>query len=325
VCSIYEDSLRQKIRGRRIRLDRRYGERRLFHETNRGRVPFIYNTHKTPVLCIVMIGKRFSIGPKLRQGAFGAIYQGTYEKGGEPVAIKMDLSRPSTLKHETRILQYLFMEGVKKVPHIYWFGIYEENPCVVMTLYECSLYDYRQRGPMGDSERLSKTAWLLLDIFEKIHKYGVLHRDVKPHNFMIKGGELYLIDFGLATFYWNDMGEHCPDTGTTTMIGSPFFASLRIHEGHRYSRRDDLISLGYVLLYMSGFTWELPNTREEGSPVDLDYPVNVLLRRQKEALASFPTPSLKYYFEYIYELGYEEAPKYGPMKTLFVSSTTQLF
>jgi hypothetical protein len=76
---------------------------------------------------------------------------------------------------------------------------------------------------------------------------------------------------------------------------------------------------------MSGFTWELPNTREEGSPVDLDYPVNVLLRRQKEALASFPTPSLKYYFEYIYELGYEEAPKYGPMKTLFVSSTTQLF
>lgn len=271
-----------------------------------------------------MIGKRFSIGQEIRRGAFGAIYQGIYEKTGEQVAIKADLSRPSTLKHETRILQYLFMEGVKKIPHIYWFGIYEENPCVVMTLFECSLYDYRQKG-LTDSLRLSKIAWLILDIFENIHKHGVLHRDIKPHNFMIKGGELYLIDFGLATFYWNDLGEHCPDTGTTTMIGSPFFASLRIHQGRRYSRRDDLISLGYVLLYMGGFAWEIPNIRGEGSPMGLDYPANLLLRQQKENLATFPAPCLKYYFEYVYGLQYEEAPKYDPMKSLFFSSTTPLF
>jgi serine/threonine protein kinase len=271
-----------------------------------------------------MIGKRFSIGTKLRQGAFGSIHQGTYEKTGEPIAIKLDLSRPSTLKHETRILQYLFMEGVKKIPHIYWFGVHNENPCVVMTLFECSLYDYRLKG-VAEPERLTKIGWLLLDIFENIHKHGVLHRDVKPHNFMIKGGELYLIDFGLATFYWNDRGEHCPDTGTTTMIGSPFFASLRIHEGHRYSRRDDLISLGYVLLYMAGFTWVLPNERSEGSPMDLEYPMNLHLREQKANLKSFAIPSMKYYFEYVYGLAYEEAPKYVPMKSLFVSPTTTPF
>jgi serine/threonine protein kinase len=267
-----------------------------------------------------MIGKRFSTCIELRRGAFGVIYQGTYEKTGEPIAIKMDLSRPSTLKHETRILQYLFMEGVKKIPHIYWFGIHNENPCVVMTLFECSLYDYRQKNTT-DLVRLSKIAWLLLDIFENIHKHGVLHRDIKPHNFMIKGGEVYLIDFGLATFYWNDQGEHCPNTGTTTMIGSPFFASLRIHEGNRYSRRDDLISLGYVLLYMTGFSWSnLSNTTAEGSPMDLEYPTNRQLREQKEGLDSFSTPSVKYFFDYIYRLSYEESPKYGPMKQLFLST-----
>ena len=142
---------------------------------------------------------------------------------------------------------------------------------------------------------------------------------------MIKGGELFLIDFGLATFYWNDLGEHCPDTGTTTMIGSPFFASLRVHEGRRYSRRDDLISLGYVLLYMTGFTWDISHVKSEGSPMDLEYPTNLQLREQKANLNSFSIPSMKYYFEYVYGLEYEEAPKYGPMKTLFLSSTTPLF
>jgi serine/threonine protein kinase len=268
-----------------------------------------------------MIGKRFSIGQELRRGAFGRIYQGTYEKTGEPIAIKMDLSRPSTLKHETRILQYLFMEGVKKIPHIYWFGIHEANPCVVMTLFECSLYDYRQKLLTQESLHITKIAWLLLDIFENVHKHGVLHRDVKPHNFMIKGGELFLIDFGLATFYWNDRGEHCPDTGTSTMIGSPFFASLRIHEGHRYSRRDDLISLGYVLLYLTGFSWDLTPTNIEGSPMDIDYPMNRRLQEQKETLVTKGT--FQYYMEYVYGLAYEEAPKYGPMKQLFTRHSNE--
>ena len=333
LCSTCEDKQRQKILLRKKRQDKQYEEIESFQKINIGCVPFMYlpifyapcNIHKTPLLCILMIGKRFSTGIELRRGAFGIIYQGTYQKTGEPVAIKLDLSRPSTLKHETRILQYLFMEGVKKIPHIYWFGVHEDNPCVVMTLFECSLYDYRQKNII-DSRYLSKMAWLLLDIFENIQKHGVIHRDVKPHNFMIKGGELYLIDFGLATFYWNDQGEHCPDTGTTTMIGSPFFASLRIHEGHRYSRRDDLISLGYVLLYLTGFSWDLSSipkrdsSQIECSPMDLEYPMNRHLREQKENLKSFSNPSIKYYFEYVYGLTYEESPKYGPMKQLFFST-----
>ena len=297
-----------------------------------------------------MIGQRFSKGLEIRRGAFGVIYKGIYEKTGEQVAIKMDLTRPSTLKHETRILQYLFMEGVKKIPPIYWFGVHEENPCVVMPLFECSLYDYKNKGVNTFS--LNKIMWLLLDIFENIHKKGVVHRDVKPQNFMIKNGELYLIDFGLATFYWNDLGEHRPDTGTTTMIGSPYFASLRIHEGHRYSRRDDLISLGYVIMYMNGFSWDISvintNDKIEGSPMDITYPLNRHLQKQKEELINesqlsnpFITTSdsglpvqfgcfrqtqrdglnenwCRKYLEYVYSMEYDESPKYDPMKNLFI-------
>lgn len=202
-----------------------------------------------------MIGNRYNIETELRRGAFGVIYKGFYEKRQKHVAIKVDYSPRSSLKHEIRMIQYLSMARVKNIPNIYWYGLHEDKPCVVMTLYECSLYDYYKRG-LPTQANLSKIMWLLLSILEGIHKNWIVHRDIKPHNFMIKHGEFYLIDFGLATFYMNDRGEHCPNNGTDTMIGSPYFASINTHKGHRYSRRDDLISLGYVFLFMTGFSWD---------------------------------------------------------------------
>ena len=272
-----------------------------------------------------MIANRYNIETELRRGAFGVIYKGFYEKKQKHVAIKIDYSPRSSLKHEIRIIQYLSMACVKNIPNIYWYGLHDDKPCVVMTLYECSLYDYHKRG-IPTQENLFKIMWLLLSIFENIHKNWVVHRDIKPHNFMIKRGEFYLIDFGLATFYMNDRGEHCPDDGTTTMIGSPYFASINTHKGHRYSRRDDLISLGYVFLFMTGFSWDTNNeTRVEpcASPLDLSYPMNRHIQSQKEQLhceyvAEDDNDSFQHYMNYVYRLTYDENPKYEAMKQLFI-------
>lgn len=278
-----------------------------------------------------MIANRYNIETELRRGAFGVIYKGFYEKKQKHVAIKIDYSQRSSLKHEIRIIQYLSMARVKYIPNIYWYGLHENKPCVVMTLYECSLYDYHKRG-IPTQANLSKIMWLLLSIFENIHKNWVVHRDIKPHNFMIKRGEFYLIDFGLATFYMNDRGEHCPDDGTTTMIGSPYFASINTHKGHRYSRRDDLISLGYVLLFMMGFSWDIPSiVNGTVSPLDLSYPMNRHLQDKKEDIDSIIESafnddddddsikdSFQHYMNYVYTLTYDENPKYEPMKQLFI-------
>jgi len=264
-----------------------------------------------------MIAQRYKLESEIRRGAFGAIYKGVYEKTGEPVAIKIDHSSRPTLKHEIRIVQHLSQMGVKKIPQIYWFGLFNEKPCVVMTLFECSLYDYRQKGRTQDSVHLSKTMWLLIDILENIHREWIVHRDMKPQNVMIKSGELYFIDFGLATFYMNEKGEHSPNQGSTTMIGSPYFASLRIHEGNTYSRRDDLISLGYIGLYMQGVQWSIHPG--EGSPLDLNYSANRELQSQKENIV-LDHPALTQYMNYVYSLTYDEIPKYLAMKEIFISS-----
>lgn len=271
-----------------------------------------------------MIANRYRIGPEIRRGAFGTIYKGIYEKTQEPVAIKLEHSNQTSLRHEIRMIQYLYMAGVKKIPSIYWFGTHENNPCVVMTLYECSLYDYRQRGQPTQAN-ISKLMWLLIGIFEGVHKHWVVHRDIKPHNFMIKNGEVYLIDFGLATFYVDENGEHLPNQPSTTIIGSPYFTSLRVHEGHRYSRRDDLISLGYVWLFMMGVSWgtlpniDSPTMPADCSPLDLTYPVNKWLCQKKADIDSFMTSQeIRYYMDYVYELEYDETPKYTLLKLLFI-------
>lgn len=270
-----------------------------------------------------MISGRYKLETEIKRGAFGVIYKGFYEKTGEPIAIKIDIGQ-STLKHEIKMINHLYISGVRKIPSIYWFGEYEAKPCVVMTLYECSLYDYKLKGQPTEI-KMAKIMWKILEIIESIHKHFVVHRDIKPQNFMIKSGEIYLIDFGLATFYIGENGEHCPNKTSTAIIGSPLFVSIRIHEGNKYSRRDDLISIGYLYLWMLGSFISLPNNimkeNTECSPIELDYPANKYLLEKKENINIFITnesSGIRSYMEYVYELQYDEIPKYTPMRSVFM-------
>ena len=185
---------------------------------------------------------KYDIETEIKRGAFGTIYKGRVKKTKETVAIKIDHSPISTLQHEVRMIQYLYMAKVRNIPSVYWFGMHEEKPTFIMSFYEYSLYDYSKERTI-DEKKANMILLKILDIFEHLHKHYVLHRDIKPQNFMIKDGDIFLIDFGLSMFYINEAGQHYPDKESDTMIGSPMFASIHIHNGHRYSRRDDIISL----------------------------------------------------------------------------------
>jgi serine/threonine protein kinase len=265
---------------------------------------------------------KYNIEKEIRRGAFGVIYKGSVKKNGEPVAIKVDHSPISTLQHESRIIQYLYMTKVRNIPNIYWFGTYEEKPALVMSFYECSLYDYYSHRII-DTTKAAMILLKILDIFENIHKHFVLHRDIKPQNFMIKDGDIFLIDFGLSMFYINENGQHYPDSISETMIGSPIFASIHIHNGHRYSRRDDLISLGYLYLFMIGQGFTSIDTDDCNIPlINIKHPQNQWYKTQKsidQLIPMFSNNQIKYYMQYVYELEYDDVPKYEPLKRLFIT------
>ena len=95
---------------------------------------------------------------------------------------------------------------------------------------------------------------------EYFHSKNFIHRDIKPENFIMGALEnnktVYLIDFGLAKRYKNKNGLHIPYRDGKSLTGTLRYASCNTHLGIEQSRRDDIESIGYVLLYF--FKKDLP-------------------------------------------------------------------
>lgn len=281
------------------------------------------------------IHNKYMIEKEIKRGAFGIILKGFVEKNREPVAIKIEHGGVDSLKHEVKIMNYLAASGVKKIPSIYWYGIHNQYPCLVFSYYECSLFDYMKTREVTVS-KMNILMLKILDILEHIHKFFTIHRDIKPHNFMIKDGDIFLIDFGLATFYITDSGEHFPNSIGNTMVGTPKFASIHIHQGCRYSRRDDLISLGYLYLCMilGDCPWLCPDAdihsaihNTTKSIIDIEHPMNLHMKSNKEyyflvryiEVSPLDLVPLQNYMKYVYSLEYDETPKYTPLKMGFIA------
>ena len=98
----------------------------------------------------------------------------------------------------------------------------------------------------------------MLERIEYLHSMNYMHRDIKPNNIMMGLGEnsstVYIIDFGLVkSIIDQETGEHIRQTmsDNKNLIGTCRYASVNSHLGYELSRRDDLISLGYVIIYLA--------------------------------------------------------------------------
>lgn len=89
---------------------------------------------------------------------------------------------------------------------------------------------------------------------EYVHQMSHLHRDLKPDNFVIpqNGAEIYLIDYGLARRYCQIVDnevEHIKKVKVQSFTGTARYASIDAQQQYTTSRKDDLESLGYILIY----------------------------------------------------------------------------
>ena len=256
-----------------------------------------------------MLLQRYIIGDKLGEGKFGAVYRGQHKLTGETVAIKQETvaSQHSILLHETQVLQYLRRYGVRSgIPLVRWFIGPPSPPALVMTFMPHTLLGYIQSRVFKTQVDYRDTIYDIyrqgIRILKQIHGKYVLHRDIKPDNFMMNAtGALVLVDFGLATFFKDDViaeqGIGEPYT-TTTMVGTARFASYFVHDGCEYCPRDDFLSWTYIYWYLyllpirnptrRRLPWDEPvpafdddDDNEHHSQVSIFHPKNQWLKQQK--------------------------------------------
>jgi len=263
-----------------------------------------------------MIAEKYSIDKLIGKGQFGSVYSGIYKIKQEPIAIKFESIRApiKLLRQEVIILQYLYSKGSKITPRVHWFGIWSNYTCLVMPLYDDS-FQYKTMTPV--------TMVQCISMLEVIHSFQVLHCDIKPQNIMYREQDLFLIDFGLATFY----NETIQTRPMKRMIGSSKYASYFLHCGEPLSKRDDLLSLGYIYYYKTikeNFTNSNATITDEYK-TDLLHPINQHWKQIKEWSTLKETiidkdKALFDYFYYCYRLQSTTQPNYNALKQLFTEA-----
>ncbi len=200
-----------------------------------------------------MLGKHFKFfeDRKIGEGAFGKVYLGQDLRNGRLVAIKTEKrDKKSLLKIEYHILSSINKE--KNGLYALWYGTKEDNDYLITNLLGSNLKDLQKRC-LGHFSL--KTSLMLLDcILSEIkyyHNNGIIHRDIKPSNFLVDyeypQKKVYLIDFGLAKKYIKN-GKHIEEIKKGSYVGTVKYMSVSAHEKMELSRKDDMYSIGYMLL-----------------------------------------------------------------------------
>ncbi|EUB60517.1 Casein kinase I isoform alpha [Echinococcus granulosus] len=218
-----------------------------------------------------IVAKRWKLIRKIGAGSFGDIYLGLNIANGEEVAVKLEPmnARHPQLVYESRI--YRLLQNTFAVPRIHWFGsdgMKNDYRALVMDLLGPSLEDlFNYVGRRFTMKTVLMLAEQMLWRVEYVHSRNLIHRDIKPDNFLMGIGQrcnrLFLVDFGLAKKYrfafllpklvssFRDSRTkvHIPFRDDKNLTGTARYASINAHAGHEQSRRDDIESLGYVFMY----------------------------------------------------------------------------
>jgi len=276
--------------------------------------------NKDPILNKKYFSKYKAI-KKLGEGSFGKVYKAVYK--GEYYALKFESHSDgqNLLEGEATIMSYL--KG-PNIPLIKSFGFSGDYNILVMQLLGQSLEDIFNKREKFSIKTTAMLGYQILNVLQFIHDKHIIHRDIKPDNFVMGLNEynaiLYLLDFGLAKKYRSSKTlVQYPYIKKKKLTGTARYASIHALEEMEQSRRDDLESAGYVLMYFirGNLPWQGLKIKTK------DNRYQKILDKKKattseELCANFPI-EFKQYIDYTRNLGYSENPDYEKLRKNFIN------
>ena len=274
---------------------------------------------KDPIIGKVFFSKYKAI-KKLGEGSFGKVYKAEYQ--GDYYAIKMEnkSKEQGLLEIEATIMSYL--KG-PNIPFIKSYGYSGDFNVLVMQLLDKSLEDLINKYNTFSIKTTALLGYQMVNILQYIHDRHIIHRDIKPDNFVMGAQEdnakLYILDFGLAKKYRSSRTLiQYPYVKKKKLTGTARYASIHALEAYEQSRRDDLESVGYVLMYFlrGNLPWQGLKVRSKEDRY------KKILEKKKETSSQdlckdFPHEFFEY-VDYSRKLEYEENPDYDFLRQRFL-------
>ena len=283
------------------------------------------NSNKDPLLNKIFFSKYKTI-KKLGEGSFGKVYKASYNNKLFAIKFEKKSSNQSLLESEATIMNYL---KCKYIPNIESFGQNNEYNILIMQLMDKSLEDLINIYKTFSIKTTCLLAYQMINILKFIHDNHIIHRDIKPDNFVMgineKNQNLYILDFGLAKKYRSSKNlVQYPLIKKKKLTGTARYASINALEEYEQSRRDDLESVSYVLMYFlrGNLPWQglKVKVKEER--------YQKILEKKKETTSEelckgFPK-EFSMFVSYSRNLGYYDEPQYKKLRKMFLNLVFQI-
>jgi casein kinase 1 len=264
----------------------------------------------------------FNKNKLLGKGSFGSIYIGTNKKTGEEVAIKVEQASDEISQLKIEYKAYKILEGGYGFPKVYDFYEDKRKNVLIMEMLGPSLEKlFNQRKKKFSLLTVIMIIEQILYRLEYIHSKNLVHRDIKPDNFLIGKGNnnklIYVIDLGLSKKYReNKTGLHIPYRDGKYLTGTARYASINTHLGVEQTRRDDIEALGYMMIYLikGHLPWQgMVNSNPEKKYDKIkDLKIKIKL---EELCQGLPKETVKF-IQYARDMRYDDKPNYSYLRGL---------
>ena len=269
---------------------------------------------------------KYKLSRKLGGGSFGEVFKAVDVETKEVVAVKLEPKKCKVpqLVFEARLLKYL-QHGCVTVglPQMRWYGSEGDYNVMVLDMLGPSLE--KLCGFCGKKFSLKTTLMIAIQLLcrlELLHAKSFIHRDIKPDNFVMGTGKrahhVYMIDFGLSKKFRDPKTlQHIPYKEGKSLTGTARYVSTYTHLGIEQSRRDDMESTAYMLIYFS--RGSLPWQGFKGADKQEKYEkiAEKKMSITPDALCKFLPHCFMQFLQYCKALKFEQAPDYEECRQWF--------